>query len=386
MNPIDAGIVQSVLARKAAGESGPAIAKSLGLSTQSVYNILHRNGAAVRPTRAWKRTTPDVRAEACAAVEAGETPRLVAERYGTTENSIKTWCQKAGVHLRTMDEFNASRHLMDTEREDAAIAAYVAGDAAAAVEEDFGLPARYLYNVMERRGVPRREKTDACRHYALREDAFDLPITPEAAYWAGLLMADGYVSMPEHGKSQVIALQLADEEPVRDFAVFLGTDRPVRVVPPTDHSRGSWIVSVRSQRLADALAVIGVAPRKTNRERAGDAIAGSVDFWRGVWDGDGCYRACPQAFLCGSASLLRQFLQFAPSAGVRGSWRIHTAVGDGIMILTLNTEAAHRWCVACQGATPGMARKQMEIADYIARGGLQRKRPPVSEGPLSGSL
>jgi len=145
----------------------------------------------------------------------------------------------------------------------------------------------------------------------LRTDAFDKTSGQAAPYWIGMLMADGCVN--RNGTGWTIGLGLKDRDHVERFRDFLGATNKI------EHYQGPlgewWRVRVTNTRLAEALAVHGVLPRKSATAQAGDAVRYNPHFWRGVVDGDGTVARRQDGYyrlrLVGSRPLLQQFDAFA---------------------------------------------------------------------------
>jgi transposase-like protein len=160
------------------------------------------------------------------------------------------------------------------------------------------------------------------------ETAFD-KITPESAYWAGYLMADGCVSTVGRFTPRICLIsKLSDEAHMDKFIAFLRTKRKKHYpknpgLSPTGYRYGPTCgVQVTSRRMADALAKYGVTPGKTGRECV-KLLEFNRDFWRGVIDGDGTIGRMssrsrigqPNIALVGSVNLTTQFCEFMRHLG-----------------------------------------------------------------------
>lgn len=124
-----------------------------------------------------------------------------------------------------------------------------------------------------------------CGYDAVRgidTDIFSLR-TPDVAYWAGFLMADGCVV--EAGGSCSIRVSLSDNDAVHleTFKSFLGTNNTI------GFRRSSASISVGSREMASDLVWWGVVPRKTYVGLIPDHIRGETlqHYLRGLVDGDG---------------------------------------------------------------------------------------------------
>jgi hypothetical protein len=213
---------------------------------------------------------------------------------------------------------------------------------------------------LEQHGIHVRTLKEACPGFPLRHDAFASPETdPEAAYWAGFLMADGCISENGYHGSPHVILQLSatDIGHIRSFQQFVGsTLHTIRDIEPKTNrhnfksGRCARIDLVSKQMVAD-LARHGVTPKKTHTAKVSDALAFNRDFWRGVIDGDGNIRLAehrkgckPQPIIqmTGSLPLTTQFAAFAIHiAGgktrpckSRGSYNIALYCGVAVRLIT----------------------------------------------------
>ncbi len=220
-----------------------------------------------------------------------------------------------------MPELNDAQHA-------AMIKDYLAGDTCEQVANRYGVKKCSAWEFLKRRGLT-RPSSQMNRRYALNENAFDFPLTPEAEYWVGWMMSDGYVSPKKDGATTVgTNISAKDIGHVRKFAKFLGTNQPVFAMQPKkyegSHNSGQQVqFQVRSWRLSENLIRYGVVPRKSMIAVAKNGIAESADFWRGTIDGDGTVylatqrhatrQACrvPYISLCGaSRRLIEQFSDY----------------------------------------------------------------------------
>ncbi len=130
------------------------------------------------------------------------------------------------------------------------------------------------------------------RSCTLNEAAFDDVLSnPVAAYFAGLLFADGCIGTKKGGQSTV-SLGLSGDGDTLVYALrdFLGSSHKVRVEVPeggyaTQERKTS--LAVASDRLVQALSHYGLTPRKSMTATVPDSMLFNRDWWRGVIDGDG---------------------------------------------------------------------------------------------------
>lgn len=151
----------------------------------------------------------------------------------------------------------------------------------------------------------------------LNESAFDT-ITEESAYWAGFLMADGCISDTDRSTPKVsVRLAVKDRVHLEAFRDFLGSKH---AIVPVKRKHPAVDFRFRSARIVDALASLGILPRKTHAARFLGGLEYNRHAWRGVIDGDGSLGlhgmgrkrlVRPMLSLAGSEPLMRQFIDFA---------------------------------------------------------------------------
>lgn len=188
---------------------------------------------------------------------------------------------------------------------------YTRGEDTVRIARDFGVTSETVRKWLEKAGVPRRSLSERNRMYTYRHDAFKY-WTPEAAYWAGLLMADGSVS-----NRGLVSLELnvKDRELVIGLSEFLEYTGPL--ADRTRISKAGTVSSMVSLRvtakdLAQQLLEWGVCPRKTYIGSVPPLNGVDCHFYRGLFDGDGYFHrrkdnGRPQAGLCGNPAVVDSF-------------------------------------------------------------------------------
>lgn len=155
---------------------------------------------------------------------------------------------------------------------------------------------------------------------SLNHAAFD-EATDEAAYWVGMLMADGCIYQRNIRCAPEIRLDISDQDRthLERFKAFLGAGQAIRVRPVVAKSGRSYdycVLVVHSHQIANKLAEYGVTPQKTERERV-MGLERNRHFWRGVMDGDGCLTwtaKYPAIQLVGGQPLMQQFCDYIAHA------------------------------------------------------------------------
>jgi len=122
----------------------------------------------------------------------------------------------------------------------------------------------------------------------VRVGAFlDYPVSPEAAYWAGFLLADGGVRAGSRsgGATLAVSLQTRDRAHLASLRDFLCPSAQIT----SGHEGRAVRLQVYGQEIVLALARFGIVPRKTYLDVMPLLhIAEEVPFIRGYFDGDGC--------------------------------------------------------------------------------------------------
>jgi len=209
--------------------------------------------------------------------------------------------------------------------------------------------------------------------YSVDESAFEGEVTERMAYFAGLLITDGFVShnAKTGGKSVGVNLQADDVAILEELREFLKSSHPIHFYTSTRPKTGAVLrytrLLISSTRLVDSVARFGVVPHKTHTAVAPDFVLNNRHWWRGCVDGDGMITSNshgkPTFGLCGTKSLVTQFAEYLRQtitfrAGVRRDksiWCLYVsgqAAVEGIRLLY-------------EGASVSLARKQAAATDVM---------------------
>lgn len=165
------------------------------------------------------------------------------------------------------------------ELEQAVIDAYATGLDLTATSAACGTSRSNAQVILVRHGVARRP--GGRRLYPVQHDAFSV-LTPETAYWLGLLYADGSIDV---GRNMVrLPLDHKDAPTLRRFHGFTGApDRPLTRAGDT-----CLCATAASAELLHDLQRWGVRERKSWLDHEAPAgLAAEPAFWLGLMDGDG---------------------------------------------------------------------------------------------------
>jgi hypothetical protein len=151
-----------------------------------------------------------------------------------------------------------------------------------------------VYNVLNKRGIPKRKQGIWARRYPLNEHYFDKIDDQNKAYFLGFLYADGC----NRTKLTTLKLQAKDKEILEKLNRLINENRPlshIKNVTYTDQKgakhkcQDAYQINIGSTYVCDQLRNWGVVERKTDKLifpqfLTDDLIA---HFIRGYFDGDG---------------------------------------------------------------------------------------------------
>lgn len=245
--------------------------------------------------------------------QAGASASLIARQHSVHPNNIIKILMQHFIPIR------GSRVVFMQEEKELICDRYLAGESATAIAKRLSVHCVSIYRTLKEMGVVIRSQSAAQRKYPLKESVFDdAENDEEAAYFVGLLMADG--SVPRRSARSEACLRLCLTWTDRDIIIrlqhFLQTNKPFTKENAHGYegTKPSCRFEVFSRRLVEAVARYGVVPNKSGRE-AVSRLENNKHFWRGMIDGDGwlcltCGRH-PIIGLTGSLRIVEQFSDFA---------------------------------------------------------------------------
>lgn len=279
--------------------------------------------------------------------------------------------QDISIRQRTNDVVTASRRarILDL---------YDAGSNVSDIARELGLCDHTIINVARQHGRQIRSKNFGKRRlYPLNEYCFSA-LSNEAAYWAGMLMADGCISS---GNSVSITLHRQDEDHLHTLANFFGSTHH-RLVRASD--KLATCLGIRSGKIVSDLAQLGIVPRKSHAARAAASMAHNRFFWLGEIDGDGCVletkEGTPALELCGSQFIVTQFAEFVTE---HFGWPPRAiSRHKSIFALRINGgQAIEVMKLLWQGHDFGLPRKRREAEALIQRYSHMPVRARTRSGP-----
>lgn len=287
------------------GNSLKSLAKRYGTGPSTIAKTLSYCGVIIRSTRPRALSTEQGK-EISQLYLNGNSLRTLGKRYGVSSATIANTLSRHGTATRPVQAFS-------NEQEKEIARQYRAGLCSKELARKYKVDPSTITGVLSRQGVEGRSNHDTHMRCSLNENAFDI-LTPESAYWAGFLMADGNIFYQKGCKAKLsLGLSAKDRVHVEKFRSFLGSSHKIYY----NKKNNSVMLVVSSQEIADALAIYGIIPRKSLIAKVSPALANNRDFWRGEIDGDGTVAigkdGYPRISLWGSYSLMAQFSRFIRS-------------------------------------------------------------------------
>lgn len=186
-----------------------------------------------------------------------------------------------------------------------------------AIARKYGYDYASIYRCLDKNEIlklrPARKSTvyDEYNDFFTRRDS-------EALYWFGFFLADGGVV-----RDSTICLILAekDRNHLEKFAKLI--ERPIKN-GTNGYGHSNVRVTLYSQKAVDDLKHIGLGCKSSYRFPTDASWLNSVDFWRGVIDGDGCLslnlrkngQLEPRLNLVGSFEIVSEFKNFLNRNGI----------------------------------------------------------------------
>ena len=239
--------------------------------------------------------------------ECGRTDQVLQSSLIRNRRSCCRWCVDHG-------------RILTNDQETEVCSLYLSGLSTPAIATRIGIERGLPLAVLQRHRIARRDPSAAHRRLPLNQAAFATPLTEEAAYWVGFLLADGTVS----GATVKLGLAPIDRGHVERFRDFLGSGHKLQFEPPKPAalpgSTGLVSLAFNSPQVRDDLARYGVSEKKSLTANPTGGVENMPSMWRGLVDGDGWVsinkRGRPVIGLVGSYATIKAFIAFARQQGV----------------------------------------------------------------------
>jgi len=158
------------------------------------------------------------------------------------------------------------------------------------IEKKHGFSRTYLKKMLIKNGyVKEREyRFNKVRKLPIDETVFDSIDTEQKAYFLGIFMADGSVSVLKTGK--YFRLGLVDLEMIEKYKKFLSSEHKIHVRPKKDENHQLFYnLTIGNDKLVSRLIEMGAIENKSNRTKIPSEVPENLinHFIRGYFDGDG---------------------------------------------------------------------------------------------------
>lgn len=169
---------------------------------------------------------------------------------------------------------------------------------------------------------PSEETRMKMRKCQLNERAFSTPLSPDAKYWVGVLLADGNVSIKKGIPIVALHLHEIDKDHIGKFRTFVKSTHKISRYINKKTGRVYYSISFSCKLMADDIAKYGIVPKKWFIAKVKGGMEDDRDLWRGVIDGDGTLgiyqkktangmiRSIPYISLTGNLYICHQFKAF----------------------------------------------------------------------------
>ena len=201
-------------------------------------------------------------------------------------------------------------HRLSAEARATVVGRYLSGEPCPSIAASLGVSTQAIRGLLIRRGVKRRNRSQAATRHALNHDAFN-HFSYKMEYWCGFIAADGtLVVRNESAPELALVLSARDRMQIIKFRKFLGSTHAITDFTPKDAYSVHDVCrfAVRSSQIVSRLQVLGV-----KKGPLASRLVRSRDFWRGVVDGDGWVgisQGAPRLELVGEYWLLNEFVQY----------------------------------------------------------------------------
>lgn len=383
------------------GLRGTQLAESAGVHSGTIYRMLELAGVRRRDAGEYSdmETAPEVRRKmkAMYARKANLSVETVARECGFGIKRARRQLKKVVSHFRGNHGGERNKRVPESERKQI-VTAYRDGMPIGRIAKHYNTSTVTVGKIVRDADSPRRNPL--IPQHVVNSTAFD-KLTADAAYWIGMLMADGNLSKDTNRIK--LTLHTQDALHLATLATFVGTDAPVQEHTALKDGKTIQAATLRfsDARIHQKLTKLGVTPNKSLTAKASQRLIGNRHFWRGVIDGDGHLhipKSSAQGVIHigltgGSLELAKQFKAYAaqivgPDA-VNFTFRTkvkthhhqnYDVIVRGHLGSGARTLAKHLYL----SGGPALARKRalaMEFQTWKSRSERKRERPPA--GSLS---
>ena len=212
-----------------------------------------------------------------------------------------------------MNEKRYSYCKFTIEEEQQIINDYLQGSSMAAVGRKWNCDPSTVKNILKAYNIQSRNLSQARNNFlkqTLNENVFEKILTPEQAYWLGVMYSDGFICKANKYTNYFgLSVSSKDKEWLEKFKKFLNYNGNIHdyvtgessYKPGTEYSR----LQIGNNKIVADLEKLGVVEHKTKIINKIPNIPFKDDFIRGYIDGDGSLRQdYPHFAICGNYDFL----------------------------------------------------------------------------------
>lgn len=226
------------------------------------------------------RATIEIKQKAIDLYNSGLSANSISKLIEYNEATIRNWLKLAGISIRCGGGYN-KKYSADIISKVKRL--YEKGIYTTEIDRMLGFRKGNAQYILNNDGVELRHRGPKSK--IGREDYFDDINSQDKAYFLGLIVADGNVSIVNNQYCLKFHISIKDKEIIDKFLDTINCSNKASI----KNNGSSYYVSLTSVHMCKRLIELGVIPNKTGREYIPlDIPKGLIShFIRGVFDGDG---------------------------------------------------------------------------------------------------
>jgi hypothetical protein len=224
----------------------------------------------------------------------GKSMKFIGNELGLNATTVFNVLKRNSVQSRTKGGINELPA-------DLIINKYREGHSCQEIANDLNVTFHTISNILEKYGIRRNNRY---KNKSLNIDYFSKIDTYDKAYFLGFLITDGNIS----GNAVRLSLSIKDKDILNIFKSKLNSSNKLYY----RKSKPEVIISNKSNKMVNDLALYGVIPNKTGKEYIPSIDTNLIShLFRGLLDGDGWISSkSHQLGFCGSKICVTQFRDF----------------------------------------------------------------------------
>ena len=221
-----------------------------------------------------KKISPEIEQEIIKLYNSGLSMAKAGASYGISGATVMAILNRNNIPKRTKGGIYAIP-------EQEVITRYKNGESCQVIADSFKVTFHTISNILEKNNIARDNKY---KNINLNENYFEKIDSSDKAYFLGLMLTDGNVSLNEN--TIRLSLSSKDEKILNIFKEKTGNENKICIREDERHSERTF--QLRSKKWKDDLAKYGVVPQKTSISEMPILSADMMPHLiRGMIDGDG---------------------------------------------------------------------------------------------------